>query len=103
MSIATFWFEHVKNSVSDWISLVERLKKDFLVSDFQDEVWNQIISGKQGRTQPVVIFIVCMKTFLDTDLNYFSANSSLLSGKNKVYCISLNKFYNSKNNTKQVS
>ncbi|XP_074034265.1 uncharacterized protein [Leptinotarsa decemlineata] len=59
---ATYWFRQIKPLVSDWDSLVARLKKDFLVSDFDDEIWNQIKARKQGRTEPVVIFIACMET-----------------------------------------
>lgn len=35
---ATFSIWHVKSSVTDWDSLMDRLKKDFLISDFNDEV-----------------------------------------------------------------
>lgn len=59
---ATFWFHQVKASVNSWDSLVTKLKKDFLASDFEDEVWIQINTRRQGRNEPVVIYIACMET-----------------------------------------
>lgn len=59
---ATFWFRQVKSSVNSWDTLVEKLKKDFLPSDYEDEVWNQIKTRKQGRSEPVVLYIACMET-----------------------------------------
>lgn len=58
---ATFWFRQVKSSVNDWDSLIEKLKKDFLCSDFDDELWGQIKARKQGRYEPVVIYVACME------------------------------------------
>lgn len=59
---ATFWYRQIKSSVNDWESLVNKLKKDFLPSDFEDDIWNQIKLRKQGRFESVVLFIACMET-----------------------------------------
>lgn len=69
-SKATFWYRQIKPSVNNWESLVEKLKKDFLVSDFDDELWNQIKSRRQDRNEPVVIFIACMETLFSRLSHY---------------------------------
>lgn len=58
---ATFWLRHTKPHLSDWDSLVVKLKQDFLQSDFDDEIWQQIRSRKQGRTEPVILYISCLE------------------------------------------
>lgn len=58
---ATFWFRQVKANINDWDSLVAKLKKDFLASNFDDDLWNQIKTRKQGKTEPVVIYVACME------------------------------------------
>lgn len=67
---ATFWFRQIKSSVSDWDSLVGKLKKDFLTSDFDDEIWNQIKSRRQGRNEPVILYIACMETLFSRLSNH---------------------------------
>lgn len=46
---------------SNWEELV-LLKKDFLNTDFDGYVWTQIKSRKQGKIEPVVLFIACLET-----------------------------------------
>lgn len=43
-SKATYWYRQIKSSVNSWDALVEKLKNDFYVADFDDELWNQIKS-----------------------------------------------------------
>lgn len=57
---ATFWLRHVKPSVSDWDNLMVKLKQDFLKTDFDDELWGQIRSRKQGNNEPVILYISCL-------------------------------------------
>lgn len=59
---ATYWFRQIRSSVNNWDNLISKLKKDFLPSDFEDDIWNQIKSRKQGRTEPVILYIACMET-----------------------------------------
>lgn len=59
---ATYWFRQVKSSLSNWEALVLKLKKDFLNTDFDEDIWTQIKSRKQGKTEPVVLFIACLET-----------------------------------------
>ncbi|KAK4887431.1 hypothetical protein RN001_003702 [Aquatica leii] len=54
---AFIWFRSVKNTVSDWTSLVSLLKSEFLPTDYEDQIWEQIKSRKQKRTEHVTIFI----------------------------------------------
>lgn len=69
---ATFWFRQIKSSVNDWDSLVQKLKKDFLVADFDEEIWNQIKNRKQGKYESVVLYLACMET-LFSRLSHSSA------------------------------
>lgn len=59
---AHMWFQTVKSGISDWKSLVILLKSKFLPPDFDDEIWDDIKSRKQGRSEPTVIFIAVMET-----------------------------------------
>lgn len=72
---ATYWFRQIKSTVKDWDSLVAKLKKDFLNSDFDDELWSQIKNRKQGRNEPIVIFIACMEA-LFSRLSHYPAEST---------------------------
>ncbi|KAK4885838.1 hypothetical protein RN001_002109 [Aquatica leii] len=38
---AFIWFRSVKNTVSDWTSLVSLLKSEFLPTDYEDQIWEQ--------------------------------------------------------------
>lgn len=59
---ATFWLRQVKPQINDWDSLITRLKRDFLKSTVEDDIWNEIRSHKQKFREPVVIFIAYMET-----------------------------------------
>lgn len=54
---AFVWYRSVKGTVSDWDSLVSRLKADFLPANFDDELWDQIKGRKLKKSESVVIFI----------------------------------------------
>lgn len=58
---AIFWLRLVKPALRDWDSLVEKLKADFLNSDVDDETWREIRMRKQGRNEPVVLFIATVE------------------------------------------
>lgn len=54
---AFVWFRSVKNVVTDWDSLVARLKSDFLPPNTEDDLWNQIKARKQKKHESITIFI----------------------------------------------
>lgn len=58
---ATFWLRQVKSQVTDWDSLILKLKQDFLKSSCDEEIWEQIKTRCQGRQEPVVIFVACLE------------------------------------------
>ena len=58
---ATYWLRQAKSQVNNWDSLVSKLKQDFLKSDFEEEIWEQIKARRQGKLEPVVLFIACME------------------------------------------
>lgn len=59
---ARLWLRRIKNSdeVKDWDSLINKLERDFLVSDYDDELWQFIKTRKQEEDEPVVIYIAVM-------------------------------------------
>lgn len=59
------WYRCIKGTVTNWASLVDRLKKDFLASDADEEIWNQIKSRKQKRGEPVHIFVAHLDTLFN--------------------------------------
>lgn len=59
---ALIWYRSIKNSVTDWDSLVSLLKLNFLPSDYDDKLWEEIKQRSQGREEPVAIFIAVMET-----------------------------------------
>lgn len=54
---AFIWYRSVRSSVTDWNSLVARLKKDFLPPYSDDEVWDSIRQRKQKKNESFTIFI----------------------------------------------
>lgn len=54
---AFIWFRTIKDSLTDWDSLVARIKLDFLSSDIDDDLWDQIKSRKQKKSESVIIFV----------------------------------------------
>lgn len=56
------WYRSVKSTVQDWDSLVVLLKQEFLPSDYDDQLWEEIKARKQGKTETVSIFIAVMET-----------------------------------------
>lgn len=59
---ALIWYRSIKNSITDWDSLVSLLKLNFLPSDYDDKLWDEIKQRAQGRDEPVAIFIAIMET-----------------------------------------
>lgn len=56
------WYRSVRSSIQDWDSLVLLLKQEFLPSDYDDQLWEEIKSRKQGKNETVSIFIAIMET-----------------------------------------
>ena len=54
---AFIWYRSIKTAVTDWNSLVARLKKDFLPPCSDDDIWENIRQKKQKRNETIVIFI----------------------------------------------
>lgn len=48
--------------VNDWDSLVDRLRRDFLHDDIEDDLWNQIKRRKQKGNESTVVFIAHLET-----------------------------------------
>ncbi|KAF2891887.1 hypothetical protein ILUMI_14286, partial [Ignelater luminosus] len=99
---ALIWLRSIKSSLVDWNSLVSALKRDFLPSDYEDQLWKKIKNRKQGVIESVTMFIATMESFfrrfdrevthqqggrpngskqsinvLEPDLAYISENSSM--------------------------
>ncbi|XP_030757810.1 uncharacterized protein LOC115883593 [Sitophilus oryzae] len=80
---AFIWYRSIKQHVTDWKSLVERLKKDFLPPDNDDNIWSQIKSYKQRKNESILIFIATLE-------NLFSRLSKCPSEVNKIKIIRQN-------------
>lgn len=59
------WYRLIRNSVSDWDSLVALLKTDFLSENYDDELWDEIRNRQQGKNESVTIFIAQMETLFN--------------------------------------
>lgn len=54
---AFIWFRSIKNTVTTWESLVDKLKKDFLPPNADEEIWDSIKSRKQRKGESLTMFI----------------------------------------------
>lgn len=59
---ALIWYRSIKNTVSDWDSLVSLLKHEFLPSDYDDRLWDELKQRSQGHDEPVTLYIAVMET-----------------------------------------
>lgn len=59
------WYRSIKGSVTDWASLVNLLKRDFLPADADEEVWDQIKARKQKKNESVAIYVAQMDTLFN--------------------------------------
>lgn len=64
---ARLWLRRVKEngSVTDWDSLVSKLERDFLVDDYDEELWQFIKTRKQKHDESVVIYVSVMESLFD--------------------------------------
>lgn len=62
---AFIWYRSIRSSVSNWNSLVDRLKKDFLPPYSDDEIWESIRNRKQKRNEPVTIYIAYLENLFN--------------------------------------
>lgn len=77
------WFRNIRDSISSWTELVQKIKQDFLLPNSDDEIWNQIKSRKQRKEESVTIFISHMQ-------NLFSGLTRFLCESTKVKFIRQN-------------
>lgn len=80
---ALLWFRSIRCSVNDWDDLVSLLRKEFLPSDFDDRLWDEIKARKQGRGESANIYITAMQTL-------FSRLSKAPAEQTKLKCIRKN-------------
>lgn len=59
---ALIWYRSIRSTVADWDSLVSLLKHEFLPSDYDDRLWDEIKQRAQGRDEPVTLYIAVMET-----------------------------------------
>lgn len=62
---ALYWYRSVKNAVNDWDGLISLLKSEFLPSDFEDRIWEQIRTRLQQRGESIVIFVSVMENLFN--------------------------------------
>lgn len=59
------WFRSVKNTVTDWESLVQLMYKEFLPSDYDDRLWTEIRERTQGKNESITIYVAIMETLFN--------------------------------------
>lgn len=59
---ALLWYRSIKSQVRDWDTLAQRLKEDFLPSDFTNYVWDEIRNRRQKKDESVQIFVALMES-----------------------------------------
>lgn len=74
---ALIWFRSIRNTINDWDSLINLMKREFLPSDYVDCVWEQIRDRIQADGEPVHIYIASMEN-LFARLGHFVAESTKL-------------------------
>lgn len=58
---ALIWFRSIRNSITDWNTLIQILRRDFLPTDYDEVLWEQIKDRNQGRHERVTIFIAVLE------------------------------------------
>lgn len=54
---AFIWFRGAQSRINSWEELVLNLKADFLPSDIEDQIWEEIRLRKQKKSEKVTIFV----------------------------------------------
>lgn len=80
---ALIWFRAIKNSVYNWEELVEKLKSDFLPSDFNERLWDEVTSRTQGSQERIAVYFAVME-------NLFNRLTSSVSESTKLKIIRRN-------------
>lgn len=62
---ALVYFRSVKNSVSDWDGLVEKLVTEFLPIDYDDQLWTEIRGRTQAKNESISMFVAIMETLFN--------------------------------------
>uniref|UniRef100_A0A1Y1JVF9 CCHC-type domain-containing protein n=1 Tax=Photinus pyralis TaxID=7054 RepID=A0A1Y1JVF9_PHOPY len=71
------WFRSIRNTINNWDQLVEKLRFDFLPTDFDDELWEEIKRRKQGSDERPSIFIASMRNLFSRLQEYPSEAKQL--------------------------
>ena len=59
---ALLWYRSIKNTVKSWEDVVTALRRDFLPSNYDDKLWEEIKTRTQGRGEPIHIYIAIMES-----------------------------------------
>uniref|UniRef100_A0A1Y1JUV7 CCHC-type domain-containing protein n=1 Tax=Photinus pyralis TaxID=7054 RepID=A0A1Y1JUV7_PHOPY len=71
------WFRAIRTRVSTWEELVNKLRYDFLPTNFDDELWEEIKRRKQGQDEKPSIYIASMLNMFDRLVERPSENCQL--------------------------
>lgn len=74
---ALHWYRRIKDSVSSWSDIVEALKRDFSVSDYDYRLLDEIRARTQGVTENITVYVSIME-------GIFSRLSKALSEDDKL-------------------
>lgn len=87
---AKIWYNSIRNSVVDWDDLVGRLRKQFLPSDYNDRLLEEIKQRTQGPKESIGLYIATIKLMFDRLT--FSVSEAL---KLKIILKNISPFYQS--------
>ena len=74
------WYKQIKTLVTDWDSLIKRLKKDFLHSYADDDIWEEIKARKQKSSESITIFVANLEILF----NHLTSVLSVISRVNYI-------------------
>ena len=74
------WYKQIKTLVTDWDSLIKRLKKDFLPSYADDDIWEEIKARKQKSSESITIFVANLEILF----NHLTSVLSVISRVNYI-------------------
>ncbi|KAG5862051.1 hypothetical protein JTB14_008164 [Gonioctena quinquepunctata] len=77
---AYYWYGSIKHSVTDWKTVVEKLMKDFLRSDTEDQFWEQIKHRNQRKNESVTLYVAHIETVADYPVQSLNAQKLNTSG-----------------------
>lgn len=59
---ALLWYRSVRNKVNNWDELVNIFRNEYLPSDYEDQLWDDLKDRYQGKSENITAFVAVMET-----------------------------------------